>query len=191
MTQSRRSRGPGNMQVWRIQLDITVLDAEGNVTDAAFLCALTALMAFKRPEVTVEAGEDGLQSRVVVHPVEEREAIPLSLHQAPMAITFALFQVGHHSFSPRLSLLLEVADLCNWRWQICATGGGTSIEHPPLSFPGIFKGGVSSTHRFVWPALVTAPGQESGHCCCRTGMPWWWIPTARRKLVAVRESRLS
>ena len=39
------------LQVWRIQLDVTVLDAAGNVTDAAFLCAMTALMAFKRPEV--------------------------------------------------------------------------------------------------------------------------------------------
>ena len=42
-------------------------------------------------------GDDDLKGRVVVHPVEEREAIPLSLHQAPLAITFAIFEV---SYSP-------------------------------------------------------------------------------------------
>lgn len=63
------------------------------MTDAVFLCCLTALMAFKRPEVTVEAGEDGKAPSVTVHPVEDREAVPLSLHQAPLATSFALFQV--------------------------------------------------------------------------------------------------
>lgn len=70
-----------------------VLDAAGNVTDAAFLCCLTALLAFKRPEVSVENSEDGSNPSIKVHPVEEREALPLSLHQSPIAVSFALFQV--------------------------------------------------------------------------------------------------
>lgn len=81
------------LQVWKIRADIRIMDAAGNVTDAVFLCCLTALMAFKRPDVTVEAGEGGGAPMITVHPVEEREAIPLTLHQAPMAVSFALFQV--------------------------------------------------------------------------------------------------
>ena len=71
-----------------------MLDAAGNITDAVFLSCLAALMAFKRPEVTVESGEDGKQPSITVHSVEDREAVPLSLHQAPLAVTFALFQVS-------------------------------------------------------------------------------------------------
>ena len=80
-------------QVWRVRVDVRVLDAAGNVTDAVFLCCLTALLAFKRPEVTVENSEDGSNPSIKVHPMEEREALPLSLHQSPIAVSFALFQV--------------------------------------------------------------------------------------------------
>ena len=80
-------------QVWRVQLDVRVLDAAGNVADAAFLSALAALMAFRRPEVSVGPADDGTQSALVVHSVEEREALPLSLHDAPVAVTFAIFGV--------------------------------------------------------------------------------------------------
>lgn len=81
------------MQVWKVQLDVKVLDAVGNVTDAVFMAALAALMAFKRPEVSVELSDDGARASLTVHSTDEREAIPLSLHQAPLAISFAFFQV--------------------------------------------------------------------------------------------------
>ena len=77
-------------------MDVRVLDAAGNVTDAVFLCCLTALSAFKRPEVTVENSEDGSTPTIKVHSMEEREALPLSLHQSPIAVSFALFQVIDH-----------------------------------------------------------------------------------------------
>lgn len=80
--------------MWRVRADVRVLDAGGNVTDAVFLCSLTALMAFRRPEVTVEAGEDGRAPTTTVHSVEERESVPLSMHQAPLAVSFALFHVS-------------------------------------------------------------------------------------------------
>lgn len=54
------SRGCGRviMQVWFVRVDIHVLDADGNLADAAVLSALAALLSFRRPDVTV-GGADG------------------------------------------------------------------------------------------------------------------------------------
>lgn len=107
-------RGSDCVQVWKVAADVCVLDAAGNITDAVFLCCLTALMAFKRPDVTVNAGEGGTNGSVIVHPVEEREAVPLSLHQAPLAVTFALFQVGRSN-----SITLIVPRIINLAFMRC------------------------------------------------------------------------
>jgi exosome complex component RRP45 len=40
-------------KVWQIRIDIRILDHEGNVVDCACIAAITALLNFKRPEVTV------------------------------------------------------------------------------------------------------------------------------------------
>lgn len=37
-------------------------------------------------------GESG--SEIIVHPPEVREPVPLTIHHLPVAVTFALFQVG-------------------------------------------------------------------------------------------------
>ena len=44
-------------QVWHLRVDVHVLDHCGNLVDAAGLSALGALMAFRRPDVTV--ADDG------------------------------------------------------------------------------------------------------------------------------------
>ena len=77
-----------------------ILDHNGNLADAASLSALAALLAFRRPEVTLEAGETGMGvgvgegQRIVVHPPNVREPLPLSIHHTPLAVTFASFQVS-------------------------------------------------------------------------------------------------
>ena len=40
-------------KVWQIRIDIRILDHEGNVVDCACIAAITALLNFKRPDVTV------------------------------------------------------------------------------------------------------------------------------------------
>lgn len=77
-------------QVWAVRVDVLVLDHGGNLTDACALAALAALLAFRRPEVSV-GGADGQQ--LTVHPPAEREPVPLSIHHLPLAVTFALFGV--------------------------------------------------------------------------------------------------
>ena len=79
-------------QVWRLQLRVTVLEQGGNITDAAMLCYLGILRAFRRPEVTVETSGSGAQS-VIVHPLSVREGLPLAIQQPPVAVTFALTPV--------------------------------------------------------------------------------------------------
>ncbi|GIL92483.1 hypothetical protein Vretimale_19344 [Volvox reticuliferus] len=78
-------------KVWVLRVDCRVLDHGGNVLDAAFLSALAALMAFRKPEVEV-GGESGTE--IVVHPPEVREPLPLTIHHLPVSVTFALFQGG-------------------------------------------------------------------------------------------------
>ena len=40
--------------VWKIKLDITVLNHEGNLAECASVAGLAALCHFKRPEVTLK-----------------------------------------------------------------------------------------------------------------------------------------
>ena len=46
-------------KVWHLRVDVHVLDHAGNLVDACGLASLAALMAFRRPDVTVGGGDDG------------------------------------------------------------------------------------------------------------------------------------
>ncbi len=80
------------MQVWSLRIDSHVLDHGGNLLDAAFLSALAALLAFRKPEVEVGGGPSGTD--ITVHPPEVREPLPLTIHHLPVAVSFAMFKVG-------------------------------------------------------------------------------------------------
>ncbi|CAG8454970.1 2897_t:CDS:2 [Ambispora gerdemannii] len=75
-------------KVWTIRVDIHFLEHDGNIIDAACIAALTALSHFRRPEVTL-VGTD-----VTIHPVEQRNPVPLSVHHMPICVTFAFFDNG-------------------------------------------------------------------------------------------------
>jgi exosome complex RNA-binding protein Rrp42 (RNase PH superfamily) len=81
-------------KVWSLRVDIHVLDHGGNLVDACCLSALGALMAFRKPETSVETGADGTME-VLVHPSEVKEPLPLTLHHLPVAVTYALFEGGN------------------------------------------------------------------------------------------------
>jgi exosome complex component RRP45 len=76
-------------KVWSLRVDMHVLDDHGNVLDCAHLAAISALLHFRRPEVTV--GEGG---KVVIHTVQDREPVPLSIHHIPVCVSFAFFEDG-------------------------------------------------------------------------------------------------
>ncbi|KAL2510823.1 Protein ECERIFERUM 7 [Abeliophyllum distichum] len=72
--------------VWSLRIDLHILDNGGNLVDAANIAALASLLTFRRPECTL-GGEDGQE--VIIHAPEAREALPLTVHHLPIAITFA------------------------------------------------------------------------------------------------------
>lgn len=73
--------------VWRLMVDVTVLDHGGNLVDACVLSAVAALRHFRKPEVDVEEHGGG---PTVLHS-DEREPTPLPLHHTPLTVTFALY----------------------------------------------------------------------------------------------------
>ncbi|XP_050415168.1 exosome complex component RRP45 [Patella vulgata] len=75
-------------KVWTIRIDIHVLNQEGNILDCASIAAITALVHFRRPDVTV-SGED-----VTIHDLDDRDPVPLSVHHMPICVSFAFFDQG-------------------------------------------------------------------------------------------------
>jgi len=75
-------------KVWSIKCTIHALDHGGNLVDAAGLALIAALQHFRIPDVTVTG------DKVTIHSPDEREPMPLSLHHAPVCVTFAFFDGG-------------------------------------------------------------------------------------------------
>ena len=75
-------------QAWEVRVDIHILNHDGNLIDAATLATLGGLCHFKRPDVTL----DGRQ--VVIHSLEDRNPVPLTILHYPLTLSFALFDQG-------------------------------------------------------------------------------------------------
>ena len=105
-----------SLQVWAVRVDVHILDNCGNMADAAALSALGALLAFRRPDVTVGPGETGDVQAVTVHSPDVREPVPLSIHHLPLAVTFAFFGVRPGGW-PAVVSLREVP----WRQRLCSS----------------------------------------------------------------------
>ncbi len=69
-------------KVWSIRVDIHLIDFYGNIMDCAHLAAVTSLLHFKRPDISIEGEE------VIIHSIEERDPVPLSVHHIPICVTF-------------------------------------------------------------------------------------------------------
>merc|ERR1719356_521571 len=83
--------------VWRLQVEISLLDDGGNALDACVLSAVAALRHYRLPEVDIGGNEDnnlastnGYKETVIIHS-DDREPVPLPLHHTPLTATFALF----------------------------------------------------------------------------------------------------
>lgn len=57
--------------------------------DCACIAAISAMMHFKRPEVTVKGEE------VIIHTFEEKHPVSLSIHHIPICTTFSFFDGGN------------------------------------------------------------------------------------------------
>ena len=88
---------PGRF-VWKLNIRVTVLDAAGNLTDAAVLACLAAVRHYRKPCTETSSANGSAESH---HPHSEevprlvpanfKEPTPLPLHHTPLTITLALF----------------------------------------------------------------------------------------------------
>lgn len=74
------------IKVWKIKVDLSVLNMDGNTLGCCSIATLAALMHFRYPDV-VSTGE-----KVIVYSSSERDPIPLSLHHYPIISSFAIFE---------------------------------------------------------------------------------------------------
>lgn len=82
-------------KVWAARLEVSVLEDDGSVLDAASLASLAALLDFRRPDVSLETIPDGMGERTVVRVFStfERHPLPLGLHFHPITVSFGLFDI--------------------------------------------------------------------------------------------------
>lgn len=114
--------------VWEVRCDIHVLDHSGNLIDCASIAVITALMHFRRPDVTVVGTE------YTIHPLNERQPVPLSIHHMPVAISFAFLDGGKllvvdPSLQEELTMDGRVSITLNADGELCAVkkSGGVAI----------------------------------------------------------------
>lgn len=70
---------------WAVRADVHFLDCDGGFIDASCVAVMTALLHFKKPDISV------LGDRVTVHPVDEREPVSLGILHIPICVTFSFF----------------------------------------------------------------------------------------------------
>lgn len=95
-------------------MDLHFFDHEGNLVDCACIAAVTALLHFRRPDVSVIGEEVTIVSLFDVlafffifvsldtkpthspqqHPIDQRNPVPLSVHHIPICVTFSFFAGG-------------------------------------------------------------------------------------------------
>uniref|UniRef100_A0A182MF13 Exosome complex component RRP45 n=1 Tax=Anopheles culicifacies TaxID=139723 RepID=A0A182MF13_9DIPT len=119
-------------KVWTLRVDVTVLNHEGNTIDCCSIAALTALAHFKRPDITVD-GEN-----VIVHTLEEKEPIKVTLFHYPICVSYAIFNQGKIAVADPTYLEERVAEAkmvfgINSYGELCGLHlGGTTLTSSDL-----------------------------------------------------------
>lgn len=72
--------------VWSVRVDLHVLDHDGDLVGCASVATIAALLHFRRPDVTV-VGDD----EITIHPLGQRNPVPLTIHHIPICISFATY----------------------------------------------------------------------------------------------------
>ena len=88
-------------KVWELIIDLQVLNYDGNLIDSGCLAIITALLDFKKPDVTINNNNTSNSSstsgggNIIVHDDEmKRPFIELSILHIPICLTFLLFNLG-------------------------------------------------------------------------------------------------
>lgn len=132
---------PGR-KVWSVRVDVSVLNDDGNATDAAVCAVSAALLHFRRPELTIRNDE------VTVHPPDERDPVPLHLHSPPFTVTSAV-ACGGSVFATDPTLAEEAATTDGGVVSVAVNGEGAVC--------GVYKGeGAAVTADGLARCTITA-----------------------------------
>ncbi|XP_004535179.1 exosome complex component RRP45 [Ceratitis capitata] len=119
-------------RVWMLRIDLNVLNHEGNLIDCCSVAALSALLHFKRPDVSI------IDNDVHIHSPAEKEPIPMVLHHYPVCASYCLFDDGRLAIADPSVLEERVADsalvfgLNSFRELCCLNLGGTTLTSSNL-----------------------------------------------------------
>ncbi|XP_035891465.1 exosome complex component rrp45 [Anopheles stephensi] len=146
-------------KVWTLRVDVTVLNHEGNAIDCCAIAALTALAHFKRPDITVD-GEN-----VIVHTMEEKEPIKVTLFHYPICVSYAIFNQGKIAVADPTYLEERVAEAkmvfgINSYGELCGLHlGGTTLTSSDLLLRTSMK--ASKRARLVVEKIKAAIQKDS------------------------------
>ncbi|XP_017480837.1 PREDICTED: exosome complex component rrp45 isoform X2 [Rhagoletis zephyria] len=119
-------------RVWVLRIDLNVLNHEGNLIDCCSVAALSALMHFKRPDVSI------IDNDVHIHSAAEKEPIPMVLHHYPVCVSYCLFDDGRLAVADpsvseeRTAESAMVFGLNSFRELCCLNLGGTTLTSSTL-----------------------------------------------------------
>ncbi|XP_054730451.1 exosome complex component RRP45 isoform X1 [Anastrepha obliqua] len=119
-------------RVWVLRIDLNVLNHEGNLIDCCSVAALSALMHFKRPDVSI------IDNDVHIHSAAEKEPIPMVMHHYPVCVSYCLFDDGRLAVADPSVLEERTADsamvfgLNSFRELCCLNLGGTTLTSSTL-----------------------------------------------------------
>ncbi|KAF5102487.1 hypothetical protein D0Z00_000414 [Geotrichum galactomycetum] len=71
---------------WLVRADVHYLDFDGGLIDATSLGVIAGLLHFKRPDTSIEG------KKTIIHSLEERAPVPLSVLHIPISVTFSFFK---------------------------------------------------------------------------------------------------
>jgi len=120
-------------KVWSVRVDILLMNDDGNVLDCCCIAAIAALSHFRRADITV-TGTD-----IEIHPMSEREGVPLNVHHLPICTTFGFTDNGANMIvDPEEK---EESIICghlimafNVHMEVCSAqmSGGVSLEYEQI-----------------------------------------------------------
>ncbi|CAJ0960879.1 unnamed protein product, partial [Mesorhabditis belari] len=105
-------------EVWKVQVNIKVLDDDGCLLDCASVAAAAALHHYRRPMITVEP------ERTIIHSEREYAPVPLNIHHMPLCVMYGFIRDGEISITDPDSREELYLDGCLWlsvnkRKEIC------------------------------------------------------------------------
>ncbi|EGT53212.1 CBN-EXOS-9 protein [Caenorhabditis brenneri] len=113
-------------EIWKVRVDVRILDDDGSLLDCACLAAITALQHFKRPNVTLEP------HHTLIYSEYEKAPVPLNIYHMPICTTIGLLDKGQMVVidpTDKEAACLDgsIVVACNKRREVCALHQSTNL----------------------------------------------------------------